>query len=132
MPKWLEHHCQVHAVSKWLRQDRSLWTLHFVLLFINHNTSSACCPYLLTRLVTFLNGRHVCSLFCFPKKENGFQLVVKVLRKMGSRNVLESGPGARRVWQVSLPVLSQAVVPSPRIWIHVAKTLAALCISLGL
>lgn len=46
-------------------------------------------------------------------KENGFQLVVKVDRKMGSRNVFERGPDARRVWQVSLPVLSQALLPVP-------------------
>jgi len=37
--------CQVHAVSKWLRQDRSLWTPHPVLLFVIHNAFSACCPW---------------------------------------------------------------------------------------
>lgn len=39
--------------------------------------------------------------------------MVKVDRKMGSRNVFEPGPDARRVWQVSLPTLSQALLPLP-------------------
>lgn len=59
--------------------------------------------------------------------------MVKVYRKIGSRNVFKSGPGARRVWQVSSPSLSQALLPTPSgFQIDVAMNLAAPCISLGL
>lgn len=53
----------------------------------------------------------MCRPFCFLEEENGFQLVMKVLRKIGTKNVFKPSTGARRVWQVSLPLLSQALVP---------------------
>lgn len=66
--------------------------------------------------------------------ETWLSALLKVHRKMGSRNVFESGPGARRVWQMSLP---RCVRPAPaparrRPWIDVAMTLAVPYFSLGL
>lgn len=77
----------------------------------------------------------LCSLFCLPRGwETWLSALLKVHRKMGSRNVFESGPGARRVWQMSLP---RCVRPAPaparrRPWIDVAMTLAVPYFSLGL
>lgn len=74
------------------------------------------------------------SLFCFLRRKGKWLSACgEGLQKNGIQKCLQVGPGARRVWQVSSPSLSQALLPTPPgFQIDVAMNLAAPCISLGL